>query len=53
MNSTEIKKVMKMMEYEENCRHLREEFRTRGLRFMDRHGWGFIRNGKKHYEEMN
>lgn len=53
MNSSEIKKVMKMIEYEDNCRALREEFRTHGLRFMDRHGWGFIRNGEKHYESRN
>lgn len=53
MTSSEIKKVMKMIEYEENCRHLREEFRTLGVRFTDRHGWGFIRNGEKHYEAMN
>lgn len=53
MNSSEIKKIMKMIEYEENCRMLREEFRTHGVRFGDRHGWGFIRNGEKHYESRN
>lgn len=31
----------------------REEFRTRGIRFRDRHGWGYIRDGVKHYEERN
>lgn len=44
---------MKMIEYEENCKRLREEFRTHGLRFGDRHGWGFIRDGKKYYESRN
>lgn len=49
MNYSEIKKITRLMEYEENCRRARQEFLQHGVRFYDAKGWGFIRNGIKHY----
>lgn len=49
MNYSEIKKMTKFLEYEENRRILRKEFVEHGVKFYDAHGWGYIRNGIKHY----
>ena len=49
MNGSEIKKMMKVLEYEEDRRNARKEFREHGVRFYDANGWGYIRDGVKHY----
>jgi hypothetical protein len=53
MNYSEIKKIARLLEYENNCRILHKEFIEHGVRFYDAHGWGFIRNGIKHYQEKS
>jgi hypothetical protein len=40
-----------MLEYERRCRELRVEFVQKGVRFYEKEGWGFIKNGVKHFEE--
>jgi predicted Fe-Mo cluster-binding NifX family protein len=49
MDYSDIKKTIKLIEYEEDCRRARQEFREYGVRFYDAHGHGFIRDGVKHY----
>lgn len=49
MNYSEIKKVTKLLQYDEDCRLARKEFAEHGVRFYDSKGWGFIRNGIKYY----
>lgn len=51
MNDKEIKKMLSQIEYENRRRELRKEFVERGVRFYEKEGWGFIKNGVKHYEE--
>jgi hypothetical protein len=51
INETAVKKVVDMLEYERRCRELRNEFVQKGVRFYEKEGWGFIKNGVKHYEE--
>ena len=46
-----VKKVVDMIEYERRCRELRAEFLQKGVRFYEKKGWGFIKNGVKHFEE--
>jgi hypothetical protein len=46
-----VKKVVDMIEYERRCRELRAEFVQKGVRFYEKKGWGFIKNGVKHFEE--
>jgi hypothetical protein len=46
-----VKKVVDMIEYERRCRELRAEFLQKGVRFYEKKGWGFIKNGIKHFEE--
>jgi len=46
-----VKKVVDMIEYERRCRELRAEFVQKGVRFYEKQGWGFIKNGVKHFEE--
>lgn len=53
MDYPEIKKISKLLEYEDDCRLARQEFRENGIRFYDAEGWGFIRNGIKNYQEKN
>ena len=48
-----LKQIVSEIEYENRRKELREEFLTKGVRFYDKHGWGFIRGGVKHYEEKN
>lgn len=51
MTDKEIKKMLTQIEYENRRRELRKEFVERGVRFYEKEGWGFIKNGVKHYEE--
>jgi hypothetical protein len=51
INETAVKKVVDMLEYERRCRELRNEFVQKGVRFYEKQGWGFIKNGVKHFEE--
>jgi hypothetical protein len=49
MLQSEIRKVIELFDYETRRRELRKEFHEHGVRFYDKHGEGFIRNGVKHY----
>jgi len=51
MNPSEIRKVARLLEYEDDCRLARKEFMEHGVRFYDTKGWGFIRNHVKNYVE--
>lgn len=53
MELQEIKKIARLLEYEDDCRLARQEFREHGVRFYDAKGWGYIRNGVKNYQEKN
>ena len=53
MTNSEIKKIARLLEYQDDCRHLRKEFREHGVRFYDAKGSGFIRNGVKNYIESD
>jgi hypothetical protein len=49
MNSSDIKKVAKLLEYEDNLRMARKDFLENGVKFFDKKGWGYIVDGTKHY----
>jgi hypothetical protein len=49
MLQSEIRKVIELLDYETRRKELRKEFHEHGIRFYDKHGEGFIRNGVKHY----
>jgi hypothetical protein len=51
ISESAVKKVVDMIEYERRCRELRAEFLQKGVRFYEKQGWGFIKNGVKHFEE--
>ncbi len=51
ISESAVKKVVDMIEYERRCRELRAEFVQKGVRFYEKKGWGFIKNGVKHFEE--
>ncbi len=51
ISESSVKKVVDMIEYERRCRELRAEFLQKGVRFYEKKGWGFIKNGVKHFEE--
>lgn len=50
MNFSGIKKVARLLEYEENLRAVRKDFRENGVKFFDKKGWGYIVDGTKHYK---
>jgi hypothetical protein len=49
MLQSEIRKVIELLDYETRRKELRNEFHEHGVRFYDKQGEGFIRNGVKHY----
>jgi len=51
MKSSEIKKIARLLEYEDNCRTARKEFMEHGVRFYDKYGTGYIVDGVKKYTE--
>jgi hypothetical protein len=53
MDQSEIKKLANAIRHENESIALREEFEKHGIKFFDRHGWGYIRDKVKHYEEKN
>lgn len=53
MNSSEVKSILKQIQFENRRQELREEFEKFGIRFKDKHGWGYIRDGQKHYDQSN
>jgi hypothetical protein len=52
MIQSEIRKVIDLLEYETRRRELRKEFHEHGVKFFDKHGEGFIRDGVKHYDNL-
>jgi hypothetical protein len=50
MNKSELRKIAKEIEYETRRLELRKEFEEKGIRFSDKHGRGYIRDGVKHYD---
>jgi hypothetical protein len=50
MLQSEIRKVINAIEYETRRRELRREFHEKGVKFFDKNGEGYIRNGVKYYE---
>jgi hypothetical protein len=53
MNTNEIKKIARLLEYEDDCRLARKEFLENGIKFYDKFGEGYIRDGIKHYTHKN
>jgi hypothetical protein len=51
MNPSEIRKVARLLEYEDDCRAARQEFMEHGVRFYDKFGTGHIVDGVKKYTE--
>lgn len=51
MTPSEIKKVARLLEYEDDCRLARKEFLEHGVRFYDKIGTGHIVNGVKKYTD--
>lgn len=49
MLKSDIKKVIREIEHEHRRQELRQEFLTKGVKFYDKNGWGYIRNGVKNY----
>lgn len=49
MIQSEIRKVIDLLEYKTRRRELRKEFHEYGVKFFDKHGEGFIRDGVKYY----
>lgn len=50
MLQSEIRKVINAIQYETRRQELYREFHEKGVKFFDKHGEGYIRNGVKHYE---
>lgn len=53
MNKSDLKSITKQVNFEQRKVELRNEFDEYGVRFYDKHGWGFIRDGVKNYKEKN
>ena len=54
MNYNEIKKLTKIIQYEEDRRNARNEFHEHGgVKFYDKIGEGYINNGIKKYTHKN
>jgi len=54
MNLQDIKKVAQIIQYEDDIRAARKDFREHGgPKFFDKKGWGYIVDGKKLYKEVN
>ena len=51
MLKSEIRNAIETLEYETRRRELAKEFHEHGIKFYDKYGEGYIRNGVKHYEE--
>lgn len=46
-----IKKAVQEIEREHRSQELRKEFLEKGVKFYDKHGWGYIQNGEKVYSD--
>lgn len=53
MKKSELKSIARQLNFEHRRIELRNEFDEHGIRFYDRYGWGFIRDGVKNYKEKN
>jgi hypothetical protein len=51
ISESDVKKVVDMIEYERRRVELRKEFQEKGVRFYEKAGWGFIKNGVKNFVE--
>jgi hypothetical protein len=51
ISESDVKKVVDMIEYERRRVELRKEFQEHGVRFYEKAGWGFIKNGVKNFVE--
>jgi hypothetical protein len=50
MNYSDIKKITKILQYEEDCWNAQREFHEHGgVKFYDKFGEGYINNGVKKY----
>ena len=46
-----IQKMLQALEYQDDIARCRRDFLTKGIKFFDEKGWGWLRNGVKHYQQ--
>ena len=51
MTPQELRSVLKEIEYEQRRIKLRKTFIEKGVKFYDKDGWGYMKNGVKNYVE--
>ena len=51
MTPKELRSVLKEIEQERRSVELRQIYLEKGVKFYDKDGWGYIKNGVKNYVE--
>ncbi len=51
MINSQVKQIINTLEYHKRCEKLRKEFLEHGVKFYDKYGTGYIRDGVKNYTE--